>query len=70
MDNNMRGRIKSLKKNYGFIQGENGIDHFFHWTFLVKESKTFNKLSVGDTVDFVPKKIEDKDHATEIRTLD
>jgi len=66
----IRGRIKSLKKNYGFIQGENGVDHFFHWTFLVKESKTFNKLQVGDTVDFIPKQMEDKVHATEIKTLD
>lgn len=66
----IRGRIKSVKKNYGFIGGMDNIDYFFHWTFLSKESKTFNQLSVGDTVEFQPELCEDKNRARDILTID
>jgi len=69
----MRGRIKSIKKNYGFIGGQDSKDYFFHWTFLCvsKECKTFNQLAVGTTVEFVPEKAEnDQDRAREIVSID
>lgn len=66
----MRGRIKSIKKNYGFIGGMDSNDYFFHWTFLSPATKTFNQLSVGITVEFVPEKGEDKNHAKDVVAID
>jgi cold shock CspA family protein len=66
----MRGRIKSVKKNYGFIGGMDSRDYFFHWTYLSPATKTFNQLKVGDTVEFIPEKADDKDRAREIIALD
>jgi len=66
----MRGRIKSIKKNYGFIGGIDGKDYFFHWTFLGIKTKTFNQLIIGGTVEFIPELVEDKHRARDIDTLD
>jgi cold shock CspA family protein len=66
----LRGRIKSIKKNYGFIGGIDSKDYFFHWTYLSPQGKTFNQLSVGTTVEFIPERAEDKDRAREIVALD
>lgn len=66
----MRGRIKSLKKNYGFIGGIDSRDYFFHWTYLSPMSKTFNQLTQGTTVEFIPEKADDKDRAREIIAID
>jgi hypothetical protein len=57
MENNngvIRGRIKSIKKNFGFIGGIDSRDYFFHWTYLAPTTKTFNQLQIGTTVEFVP----------------
>lgn len=56
----IRGRIKSLKKNYGFIGGSDGNDYFFYWSWLSDTTKTMNQLSVGTTVKFKPELSEDK----------
>lgn len=56
----MRGRIKSIKKNFGFIGGSDGNDYFFHWSMLSEMTKTFNQLSIGNTVEFKPEITDDK----------
>lgn len=67
----IRGRIKALKKNYGFIHGIDNNDYFFHWTYLLPTTKTFNQLTPGMTVDFKPQKMEgDKDRALDIVAID
>jgi cold shock CspA family protein len=66
----IRGRIKSLKVNYGFIEGIDSTDYFFHWSFLNHSSKTFKKLEEGDTVEFIPKIEDDKPKAMDIVSVD
>lgn len=66
----MRGRIKSIKRNFGFIGGIDSRDYFFHWTYLSSNTKTFNQLKVGDTVEFIPEKADDKDRAREVVAVD
>lgn len=66
----IRGRIKSLKKNYGFIGGADGIDYFFYWSFLSEKTKTMKQLEVGTTVEFKPEKFEDKLRARDIVAID
>ena len=66
----IRGRIKSIKKNFGFIGGIDSKDYFFHWTYLSDKSKTFNQLAVGTTVEFVPECIDGKDRARNIVAVD
>lgn len=68
--NKIRGRIKSLKKNYGFIGGADGNDYFFYWTFLSKSTKTMNQLSVGTTVEFKAEEFEKKLRAQDIVAVD
>lgn len=70
MPDKLRGRIKSIKKNFGFIGGIDSQDYFFHWTYLHPSSKTFNQLSVGTTVEFLPEQVEDKHRAREIVAID
>ena len=66
----IRGRIKSLKRNYGFVGGADGVDYFFYWTYLNDKTKTMNQLTVGTTVEFKPTKEEDKMRAKDIIALD
>lgn len=66
----MRGRVKSLKRNFGFIGGRDSKDYFFHWTYLSSTTKTFKQLNVGDTVEFIPEKSDDKDRARDIIAID
>lgn len=66
----LRGRIKSLKKNYGFIGAADGQDYFFYWTFLAEKTKTFNQLSVGTTVEFKPEVVDKKLRAQNIIAID
>jgi cold shock CspA family protein len=66
----MRGRIKSLKKNYGFIGGSDAKDYFFHWSFLADSTKTFSQLEVGNTVEFIPMMEQEKARATQIIAVD
>lgn len=66
----IRGRIKSIKKNYGFIGGIDSKDYFFHWTYLSPTGKTFKQLEVGTTVEFTPERAEDKDRARDVVAID
>lgn len=66
----IRGRIKGLKRNYGFIGGIDSKDYFFHWTSLNQETKTFNQLTIGTTVEFVPDYSDNKNKATDIVAID
>lgn len=47
-----RGVVRKLKDGYGFIAGYDGVDYFFHWTAMKKETKNFRELGVGDRVTF------------------
>jgi cold shock CspA family protein len=66
----IRGRIKSIKKNFGFIGGIDSKDYFFHWTYLAPTTKTFNQLSIGTTVEFIPENSDGKDRARNIVAVD
>jgi cold shock CspA family protein len=68
--NTIRGRIKSIKKNFGFIGGIDSKDYFFHWTYLNEKTKTFNQLAVGTTVEFTPENSDGKDRARNIVAVD
>lgn len=68
--NKMRGRIKSLKRNHGFVGGHDGHDYFFYWTFLSPNTKTFNQLAVGTTVEFVPETVDGRRRAQNIIAID
>ena len=69
-DTRIRGRIKSLKANYGFIEGIDGTDYFFHWSFLNSATKTFKQLAEGDTVELLPEVLGDKIRARDVVALD
>jgi cold shock CspA family protein len=66
----IRGRIKSIKKNFGFIGGIDSKDYFFHWTYLAPTTKTFNQLAIGTTVEFIPENSDGKDRARNIIAID
>ena len=51
-DRRMKGRVVRLNNGFGFIEGEDGKDYFFHFSELSKFSKHFRNLDVGDNVDF------------------
>lgn len=46
------GVVRKLRDGYGFIAGNDGTDYFLHWTAMVKGTKTFRELEVGDRVQF------------------
>ena len=72
----MRGRVKSKKETYGFINGIDGKDYFFYWSHVSELSKkTFKQIEVGDTVNFEPVIVKDKDgndreQAKDIKSID
>ena len=68
----MKGTVKwyNVKKGYGFIAGEDGTDYFFHWSHLKEDSKTFNQLSLGTTVEFKAELVNEKSQAKEIVAVD
>jgi CspA family cold shock protein len=49
------GSIRKLKQDrgFGFIAGDDGQDHFFHWSGMEKTTKNFRDLEVQDRVSFV-----------------
>lgn len=49
-----RGSIKLLKSGYGFLQAEDGLDYYFHFTELEKGVQ-FSDLNVGQVMEFVIK---------------
>jgi len=51
----MEGAIRKIKldRGFGFIAGDDGQDHFFHWSGMEKTSKDFRELEIQDRVSFV-----------------
>ena len=51
----LTGSVRKLKQDrgFGFIAGDDGRDHFFHWSGMEKTSRNFRDLEVQDRVSFV-----------------
>jgi CspA family cold shock protein len=51
----IEGAIRKLRQDrgFGFIAGDDGQDHFFHWSGMEKTSKNFRDLEVQDRVSFI-----------------
>lgn len=49
-----RGIVKSLKQGFGFMQANDGLDYYFHWSELEK-GMPFAELVLGQTLEFVIK---------------
>lgn len=51
----LTGAVRKLKQDrgFGFIAGDDGRDHFFHWSGMEKTSRNFRELEVQDRVSFV-----------------
>ena len=52
----MKGRITNIKrqKGFGFIQGADGIDRFFHINGQLAGDTPFDQLQEGVAVEFEP----------------
>jgi cold shock CspA family protein len=50
----MKGKIRSITPEYGFIVSEDGISHYFNPRVMVA-SEDYEKLSIGSPVEFEPK---------------
>lgn len=63
----MTGTIKRLARDrgFGFIQGENGQDYFFHQSEL-RGGLTFTELKEGQRVTFEPREAEKGPRAADI----
>lgn len=49
------GSVRKLRQDrgYGFIAGDDGIDYFFHWTGMDRDSvRDFRALEIYDRVEF------------------
>ncbi|MBT9134178.1 MAG: hypothetical protein DDT38_00909 [Firmicutes bacterium] len=51
----LRGVVKTLKKGYGFLKSDDGLNYYFHFSAL-QGSISFDDLDVGEKLDFVVKK--------------
>lgn len=49
-----KGVVRKLREGYGFIAGNDGKDYFLHWTQMMKDTKNFRELQIGDRVEFTP----------------
>jgi len=67
-DRRMDGKVVRLNKGFGFIEGVDGRDYFFHWTELDKFSKQFRNLKVNELVSFQPGATDDGPRAFCIKT--
>lgn len=59
----LKGRLRKLRqdKGFGFIAGDDGVDYFFHWSVIVKNSmKEFRGMELRDRVEFSPINTPDK----------
>lgn len=50
----LKGSVKVLKQNYGFIQADDGLDYHFRWSEL-ERGLHFSDLVVGQVLEFVVK---------------
>lgn len=48
----MRGTIRLLKVSYGFIEGADGLDYFFHKSGLQQTTLPFDELETRMLVEF------------------
>jgi cold shock CspA family protein len=64
------GKIVRLNKGFGFIEGIDGRDYFFHWSELTKFSKQFRNLQPGDQVQFQPGRTDTGLRAFAVETVD
>jgi cold shock CspA family protein len=48
----LQGAIRKLKKTYGFIAGDDGLDYFLHWSAMHPEEKDFRELRERERVEF------------------
>lgn len=39
-------------RGFGFVEGSDGYDYFFHWTAVSRKCKQFRNLKEGDVVKF------------------
>jgi cold shock CspA family protein len=69
-DRRMMGKIARLNAGFGFIEGSDGRDYFFHWTELDKFSKQFRNLKEHESVEFTPGRTIHGPRAFEIKTTD
>lgn len=67
-DRRLTGKVIRLNKGFGFIEGIDGRDYFFHWSELDKFSKQFRNLNVGEEVNFQPGSTDDGPRAFNIKT--
>ena len=63
------GKVKRLvtDRGFGFIQGDDGKDYFFHHSAVV--TKNFDQMKPDDEVEFEPTKGEKGPRAEQVRTL-
>jgi len=49
------GSIRKIKQDrgFGFIAGDDGQDHFFHWSGMEETTKNFRELEIQDRVSFI-----------------
>jgi cold shock protein len=62
----LTGAVRKLKDHYGFIAGDDGVDYFFHWSAMNRQSKNFRDLAVQDRVSFEIVKVDSKARAVNI----
>jgi len=50
----LKGTIRHLlyDRGFGFVEGDDGYDYFFHWTAVNRKCKQFRNLKEGDKVTF------------------
>ena len=51
--NAMTGKVSRINKGFGFIEGDDGRDYFFHWKNVDRFSRQFRAMKIGDKVQFV-----------------
>ena len=68
----IEGNVRKLKQDrgFGFIAGDDGRDHFFHWSGMDKSSKNFRELEIQDRVSFVVIEGEKGPRAVLIKVLE
>lgn len=69
-DRRLHGKISRLNQGFGFIEGENGIDYFFHWSALSRFSRKFSFLKLNDPVNFQPGRTPQGPRAFDVLTIE
>lgn len=54
MEQRIRGTIRSLKKGFGFISGDDNAQYFFLYNALEQTGPKFDDLGEGQMVEFTP----------------